>query len=688
MGELFIELFTEEIPPQLQIHAREKIKRNFEEIFEKKNIKFKSSNSFSTPKRLVFVLDGIPEKLEQEEQIIKGPKVGAPEIAIEGFLASNKLKKSEVFEKDIGKGKFYFAKTKSKTIDIFIELGSIIPQVLQNYSWKKAMKWANYELSWARPLKSIVAIFNNKTVEFNFFHLKSNNLTFADETLEEKPKKIKNFESYLNLLKSRDIILDQEKRKKIIVSKFDKICKSRKLKNQFNEKLIEEVTNLVETPNIIVGKFDKNFLKIPNEILVITMQHHQKYFPLFDQSGLLTNFFLIVANLIDEKGYIKIGNERVIKARLSDASFFWEKNKKQNLIKQVSKLKTLSFFNKLGSFYDKTQRLRKLGSLISDHLNISKEKVEVAASICKADLISDLVKEYPELQGVMGNYFAQAQGFDQDISLAVSDHYLPIGTNSSVPRKPIGCAVAIADKIDTLVGFFGINEKPTSSKDPFALRRSAIGLLRIIVENKLTIHLKDLTNYSASLYRDQNFELNNNEITLEIFNFLRDRLRNLLKDEKIRNDIIEAAVSSYSGDEFLSLYNKCIAMNKNIKKDLGKNIIGTYKRASNIIEQESKKEKEKIFGQPDSLLFEKQEEKFLYEKINEIRKHFSKTQKDESYEHTLKILAEAKPTTDNFFENVIVNHENQELKKNRLELLQMFCKTYNNFMDFSKIEGV
>ena len=687
MSEFFLELFSEEIPPKLQIDARENIKKIFIENFKKKNIQYKSFISFSTPRRLVFIADGIPEKIEQKEKVIKGPKIDAPSIALEGFLNSNGLSKSDVYVKDIEKGKFYFAKIKSKTINVFEELSSIVPNVLQSYPWKKAMKWSNYQLDWGRPLKSIVALFNNKLVSFNFYHLKSTDLIFRDEMMEEKQIKVKNFKSYLNQLKLNNIILDQAKRRNIIISKFNKICNSRKLKNNFNEKLVEEVSNLVSNPNILIGKFDKIFLKIPKEILVVTMQQHQKYFPLFNHDNSLTNYFLIVTNSPDKKGYIKIGNERVVKARLSDASFFWEKNKKQNLIKQVGKLKALSLFDQLGSLYDKTQRLRKSGSFLSDHLNFNKEKIEIAASLCKADLTSDLVNEYPELQGVMGKYFAEAQGFGEEISLAISDHYLPTSTKGTIPKKPVSCVVAIADKVDTLVGFFGINEKPTSSKDPFALRRSAIGLLRIIIENNMTIRLKDIINYSTILYSEQNIKLKNKLVTSELLNFLKDRTKNLLKEKKIRIDIIESAVNSYTGDEFLALHNKCLIMNKNISKDVGKNIIGTYKRASNIIEQELKNNKENFFGQPDAILFEKQEEKFLFEKINEIRKHFTTTSKDESYEHTLQVLAGAKVVTDNFFDNVIVNHENREVKKNRLELLQMFCKTYNNFIDFSKIEG-
>ena len=301
--------------------------------------------------------------------------------------------------------------------------------------------------------------------------------------------------------------------------------------------------------------------------------------------------------------------------------------------------------------------------------------------------MSDLVGEFPELQGIMGKYFAIEQGFEEDISMAISDHYLPIGVNSDVPKKILGSAVAIIDKIDVLVGFFGINEKPSSSKDPFALRRNAIGLLRIITENKLNIQLKDLINYSIVIYGEQNVNFSNNLVAKDVLLFLRERFRSLLKDKKIRNDIIDAVDTSYAGDDFLKLYQKCIIINKNISKDICKNIIGTYKRASNIIDQELRNEKEKIIGHPEDSLFIKDEEKYLFEKINEIRKYFSSTKKQESYEETLKILAEAKPTTDNFFNNVIVNDKNIDIKKNRLELLQMFCRTFNNFIDFSKVEG-
>ena len=688
MAELFLELFSDEIPARFQIDARKKIKTLIEERLQIKEIKFKLSKSFSTPQRLTFFIDGIPKKIEGKKKIIKGPKVGVPKIAIDGFIKSNNLKQEDIYKKKIENKEFYFAETKPKIINILDELTLIIPEVLKEHTWKKSMKWSDYSLNWARPLKSIIALFDNKVINFNFFHLQSSNITSIGEESNKVLKKINNFSSYLNLLKSNNIILDQEKRKNLIEKKMKGICKLKNLNNYFNEKLIEEVTNLVEKPNIILGKFNESYLKIPEEILIITMQKHQKYFPLFDNNKKLTNLFLIVTNLPDKKGYIKTGNQRVIEARLSDAKFFWDKNKNQSLVKQVSKLKNLSFFKHLGTFYDKTQRLRKSASLVSDQLNLNKEKIEISSSICKADLVSDLVGEYPELQGVMGKYFAKEQGFDEDIASAISDHYLPTGLTSEVPKKPTGVAVALIDKIDLLVGFFGINEKPTSSKDPFALRRTAIGLLRIIIEKKLSIQVKELINYSISTYKEQNVKFTNDTVLNDILFFLKERFRNLLKEKKIRSDIIEAASVLNNSNDFLIFYKKCFIINKNINKEVFKNIISSYKRASNILEEELKNSKKNILGHPESILFKKDEEKHLYEKVNEIAHYFSSVKKYENYDETLKILADAKPITDNFFDNVIVNDENSDIKKNRLELLQMFCKTYNNFIDFSKVEGI
>ena len=385
------------------------------------------------------------------------------------------------------------------------------------------MKWGNHNFFWGRPLKSILSIFDGKKLDFNFYHLKSSNITFIDKELEEKIKVFNSFKSYSSFFKSKGILIDQEKRKSFISNEILKISKVKKIKINLKKELLEEITNIVEKPKILFCEFDKKYLSIPKEILIITMQSHQKYFPTFDNKDNLTNNFIVVADNKDSKGLIKLGNERVIEARLNDAEFFWKKNRSQNLVKQVSKLKNINYFKGLGSYFDKVQRIRKLCGIISDEMLISKEKIEIASSICKVDLMSDLVGEFPELQGIMGGYFAEAQGFDKEISLAVSEHYLPIGMDSLIPRKPYSVALSISDKLDSLVGFFGINLKPSSSKDPYALRRMAISLVRLIVENNSTLKLKDLINYSSMLYKDQGFEFDVKILQKDLSEFILER---------------------------------------------------------------------------------------------------------------------------------------------------------------------
>ena len=399
---------------------------------------------------------------------------------------------------------------------------------------------------------------------------------------------------------------------------------------------------MVDSPNVLLCNFDKKFLSVPKEILTLTMETHQKYFPTFNDKNEITNQFLIVANRKDHKGFIKIGNERVVDARLSDAEFFWNKDKAQNLVKKVSNLKSMNFFKGLGNYFDKVQRMRKLGGMISDELLISKEKVELSASICKTDLTSELVGEFPELQGLMGGYFSTYQGFDKDISLALTEQYLPIGLNSRVPKKPFSVALSITDKIDTIVGFFGINEKPTSSKDPLALRRIALGIIRILIENKKNLKINDLLIYSSSLFQDQGYRLENINLQKELNEFLKDRFKYYLKEKEIRHDIIEAIISSFSLNKIFSSFEKARCLNKIINNQIGLDIISSFKRASNILENEMKNNKIEIDNTTDPGIFKSDFEKNLYKKVNEIQKYYSTINNDENYEKSLSILADAK----------------------------------------------
>ncbi len=687
MAQFFLELFSEEIPANLQQNFREKLLEDFRKYFTNKFIKSKKSFSLSTPNRVIIVFEGLQKKIKVGSKEIKGPKTSAPVEAIEGFLRSNKINQKQLIKRHTEKGEFYFFKTTSKMLNTSDLLKDLIPKLLGSYQWKKSMKWGVFDLNWARPLKSILSVFDEKIIDFKFYHLTSSNKTFIDKDFEEKIGVFKDFRSYEKFLKNHGTIVDQNKRKKIIQKEFTKILNKNKLFILENSKLFDEVVNLVECPHVLLCDFNKKFLSIPREILILTMQSHQKYFPALDKNNQITNQFLIVANKKDQKGLIKLGNQRVVDARLSDAEFFWNKDKTQNLVKKVSELKRVNFFKGLGTYFDKVQRMRKLGGMISDELLISKEKVELSASVCKTDLTSDLVGEFPELQGILGGYFSTHQGFDKDICLSITEQYLPIGLDSALPKKPFSIALSVTDKIDSLVGFFGVDEKPTGSKDPFALRRMALGIIRIIIENKKDLKLNDLLNYSIRLYQEQNFTLVNEELKNDLNNFLKDRFRYYLKEKNIRFDIIDASISNFSANRLFSSFEKARCINKIINNQIGIDITSSYKRASNILQSEMKNQEIEITNSTDPGIFKSDYEKNLFKKITDIKKYYSNIDNDENYEKSLSILAGAKKEVFEFFDHVKVNEDNEDLRKNRLELINMLCKTFQNFMNFQLLKA-
>jgi len=688
MSELFLELFTEEIPTNLQINARENLVINIKKFLDKENISYKGkSESYSTPNRLIIYFENIKPTIVKESKEIRGPNINAPKEALDGFVKSYEINRKNIYKKKTEKGTFYFFKTspsKIKTIDLFKEN---LASILEKISWKKSMKWGENEMYWGRPLKSILSVFGGSLIKFKFHHLESSNFTYIDKEFEDKTKKFNNFKEYNAYFKKIGVILNHNLRKKSIENQLNKISKKKGLALEIDEKLLNEVTNLVESPSVILCQFNATFLSIPNEILITTMKHHQKYFPTFDNKNNLTNIFLVVANIRDTKGLIKNGNQRVVEARLNDAKFFWEKNKSQSLVKQVSKLNNVNFFKGLGTYLDKVHRIRKLSGLISDELLISKEKIEIASSICKVDLLSDIVAEFPELQGIMGGYFAEQQGFEKDVCLAVREHYLPLGPESKIPKKSYSLALSFSDKLDTLVGFFGIGLKPTSSRDPYALRRSALGLMRLIIENNKNFNLKELINYSCILYDQQGMRFNSKEVNKELNIFFVDRIKNYMKEKNIRSDIIESAMSSYGIDNILKIYKKSIILNKLISKNVGEDLLFSYKRISSILNDELKDKKIELSSSADPVLFKTDYENYLYQKIQSLRKYFSNIDREENYEKTLNNLASSKKEVSDFFDNVIVNDKDISIKKNRLELLLMLCKTFDNYLNFSKIES-
>ena len=688
MAEFFLELFSEEIPVSLQINLRKRLIEDINKIFDDKSIKSKKNFSLSTPNRLIVVFKGLDKEVEIKSEEIKGPSTSSAPQALEGFLKSKNINKNNIFKKKTDKGEFFFFKTNKKKLKTFDLLRDNLPKIISNFKWKKSMKWGNFDLSWGRPLKSILCVFDKKVVNFELSHLKSSNVTYLDKDFEEKKKTFNDYESYQKYFNKIGVVLDQDKRKDLIKKNIEKILKKKNLKIQENEKLFDEVTNLIDYPYILECTFDKKFLSIPEEILILTMQSHQKYFPLFTKKDEITNEFIVISNKKDDRGLIKIGNERVVDARLNDADFFWNKDKSQNLVKKVSGLKSMNFFKGLGTYFDKVQRMRKLGALISDELLISKEKVELSATICKTDLISEIVREFPELQGIMGGHLSYVQGFDKDIVDAIKEQYLPIGTNSPIPKKTFSITLSLADKIDTLTGFFGVDEKPSSSKDPYALRRIALGIIRILIENKKDIKIYNLLSNSLNIYSNQGLNFSNDSLIKDLSNFLIDRFRYYCKEKNLRHDIIDAATKSLDLNKISATFEKAKSLNKVINEPIGVDIVSSYKRASNIMNTEIKNINEKLSNTTDPGIFKNDFEKALFKKIKELKQYFSGASNKENYNETLIFLASAKKEVFDFFDNVKVNDDSEIIKKNRLELLNFLCKTYENFIDFQYIKDI
>ena len=686
MSDFFLELYSEEIPHGLQINARKQIHELILKELNENNIKFKKFDIFSTPKRLIVFIENITLNQKIESQEVKGPKVGCNDQALEGFLKSKNALKKDLIQKSTDKGEFYFVKLPAKTLLTSDILRKKLPSILQTINWKKSMRWSDHDCFWGRPLKSILCLLDNQVLDFSFFHINSSNSTYVNGPFEDKEIKIKNFKDYKKNLEKNKIEINHIKRESKINIELEKLLKKNKCSLEINNALVDEVTNLVETPVILKGKFDPEYLELPDELLNLTMVNHQRYFPMkSEQENKIINSFLFVANNFDNKNLITKGNEKVIDARLSDAKFFWDKNKRQNLVKQVTKLNSIVFYQKLGTLYDKTQRIRQLSSVIADTIGANKEDTEIAGSICKADLVSDLVGEYPELQGTIGRYFALEQGFSQEISNAIQNHYLPLGPSGKVPKEKISIAVAVADKIDTLIGFFGIDEKPTSSKDPFALRRACLGVLRLITENKINLSLKEILNNSKNLYLTQNYQLTNEKVIEDLFQFFIERFKINLKDKGARLDVTNSILENNRSDDFYLIMKNINELSKCLKKSQGQDAISIYKRSKNILDQSN--QEEEFFGNPDNVLFQHPSEDEMLIKLNEARDYFTTPSRLRDNEKTITLLSELKPMTDNFFDNVKVNDDNQQVRKNRLELLTLLCKTFEKFTDFSKLDG-
>lgn len=711
MAEFLLEILSEEVPAHMQVPMSNKLESELVSILEKEKLFYSSIKSFVTPRRMVVTIDGL--SLTQEDITIekRGPKVGADEKALSGFLRNSGLQKEDLTVKDTAKGSFYFAITKENgrpTKDVLLES---IENILSSITWPKSMRWGSNEIKWVRPIKNIMALFGAEILPIKFGHIEANNISEGHRFLSDGTFEVSSFKEYEKELRNRFVILDSNERKEIITEQINNLANSYDLKVIKDDYLLEEVAGLVEYPEALIGQIEKEYMHIPEEVLISSIRSHQKYFSLRTAEGNLASYFITVSNIKSngKDDTIISGNERVLRARLADAKFFWDQDIKNPLEEKFENLENIIFHKKLGSVADKTRRIKANAKFLSvwiPHANLS--MVEQASTLSKIDLVTEMVGEFPDLQGVMGYHYALNDDLDKEVALAIKEHYSPLGQNDSCPRSPVSIAVALADKLDTLVGLFAINEKPTGSKDPFALRRAAIGVIRIILENNLSIPLKialenSLKHYPSKLLKQpkesdddgkksllkigKSTKTSPADIIDELLFFFGERIKALLKSENVRHDLISAVFDDGNEDDILRLVRRVATLSTFITLDDGVNLLAAYKRASNIVEIEEKKDNTSYGSAPNKALLEQNDEINLYNKLQEIKPQIKKLLKENEFEEVMSLLSELRSPIDLFFENVKVNCDDEDVRKNRLKLLSQMRYILKRIANFSHIEG-
>jgi len=672
VAELLLELFSEEIPARMQRRAEEDLKRLLAEALKERELASTSIQTYSTPRRLAAVVEGLPKTQPDVTEERRGPRPDAPAAAIEGFLKSTGLQRSQLEARDDPKGKFLYAVVRKKgraTADV---LALALPQLIGKFPWPKSMTWGEGKLRWIRPLQSILCLLDGAVVPFEMDGVKSGNTTEGHRFLSGKTFAVKNFKDYKHKLVKNYVLLDAKNREKVIREQVKKLAKAKGLTAVEDEALLTEVAGLSEWPVALIGSFDPKFLEVPEEVLMAAMRHHQKFFPL-KKGAKLAPHFISVANTktIDGGKAVIKGNERVLAARLADARFFFEQDAKIPLEQQARKLAGIVFHEKLGTVGDRVKRIEATAAKIAPFVSGCDAKALArAARLCKADLVSGMVGEFPELQGIMGGHYAKAQGAGSEVAGAIRDHYSPRGPNDRIPLAPVSVALALADKIELLASMFGAGEKPTGSKDPFALRRAALGAIRIIVENNLRIGLqKDLG------------------LSNELLAFFEDRLKVQQKEKGVRHDLIDAVFSTGGEDDLVRLLARVGALQSFLKTPDGANLLVGYKRAGSIVAIEEKKDGTSHAGKLDPSLLKEKEEKALFAALQNAQAKIAPALQAEKFESAMRALAELRSPVDDFFGHVRVNVEDAHLRENRLKLLSEIRTALLPVADFSKIEG-
>ena len=691
MSELFIELLSEEIPYWLQKNIVEQFEKKIIDVIIENRLSKSNKiniNSNFTPLRLIFSCDNLIKEQKNSIKEIKGPPVDAPENAITGFLKKIGITREKLKKKKLNDKNYYFVEHKiigKKSEEV---IKDNLEKIITTLNWQKSMRWIHNSFKWGRPLKNVLFYFDNKFIPLDFleiYSINNNSFTISHKKIE-KELKFKNFDQYKKKIISSKVIIEQNKREEKIKKEINNFCKSKKifLKEEHNS-LVSLNAGLAEYPDILFGKIEKNYMSLPQEILEVVMINDQNFIPLFEKNNNLSTYFAIIADFIEKKFQKKIveDNEKVLQARFADAAFYWENDLKINLEERKGLLFDIQFHQKLGTFKDKTKRMEFFALSLATQLNLqcNSNDVTQAVKLSKFDLTTGLVREFPQLQGIIGGYIAEVEKKSQIVCLALKEQYLPKGPSDLCPKSNLSILLSLSDKLDTLLGFFLIGEMPTSSKDPYALRRASLGILRIIIENNLKIDLENFFNEEIiSKYNLQNtsdFKIHN------LIIFLIERFRFFLKSITKRQDVVNAFFieKSFSSD-FLILYKKFLALNEFINKEEGKKIIELNKRALNIVTIEGKKMD--IKNSINKNLLKEQHEKILVDTLDKVKNKIENEQEDfKSVLHTISSLYNP---LNNFFDNVMVNVDDIKIKSNRLSILKKVLDTLKVYADFSKIQ--
>jgi glycyl-tRNA synthetase beta chain len=745
MPDLLLELFSEEIPACMQTRAAEDLRKAVTDRLVDAGLIYEGAKAFVTPRRLTLAVHGVPVRQKDVREEKKGPRVGAPDTAVAGFLKAAGLKSiSEAKVQPDKKGDFYVAVIEKPGRAAIEVIDEILSDVIKTFPWPKSMRWGVRSkdpgaLTWVRPLHSIVATFGPETEEPDIVPFAIDGIAAGNETrghrfLAPAPFTVRRLADYLQKLDKAKVVADAERRRDIILTEAKQLAFAQGLELVEDEGLLAEVAGLVEWPVVLVGSFDQSFLHIPEEVIRATIRNNQKCFVLRDGAhAKLVNKFILVSNIEAEDGGAAIvaGNERVIRARLSDAKFFYETDLKTRLEDRLPKFEHIVFHEKLGTQAERIERIERLAGELAPLVGADVEKAKRAARLCKADLLTEMVGEFPELQGLMGKYYAEEQGEDEAVAHAIEDHYKPKSPDDLVPSDPVSVAVALADKIDTLICFWIVREKPTGSKDPFALRRAALGVIRVILDNAAKLHLLRLAEYilrqlldfgvidsiedadfarllevkfkgrrvdhsltkQKSQFADSTTALLQyrtqylDSLSNDLLAFFADRLKVQLRDQGARHDLVDAVFALEGQDDLLLIVRRVEALGKFLDTEDGKNLVAGYKRATNIIRIEEKKDNREYTGAPNPKLYQQAEEKALAQAIGVAKADAERAVAAEDFEAAIRATASLRPHVDAFFDKVTVNVEDKTLRENRLKLLNEIRAATRAVADFSRIEG-